>query len=134
VDAAAVTAIVAVGVSGVVGVTAVVVPAAVRRGDRRHERQMKVDDKRAEAYGMNLALMSRMQEFLESPPTDDLGSLREQLNVADIQLWLWGSPEVRDLFRSWRRVAITEGSASEDVMEAADALRRRMSDELQGRV
>jgi hypothetical protein len=147
VDAAAVTAIVAVGVSGVVGVTAVIVPAAVRRGDRQHERQMKIHDERAKAYTRSLEVMEDWERWLrgiaagEEPGGDPElpKDIAQQLKEMRVLVWLWGSREVREL---WNRRADLETAlrrqpasvgAWEVYREAANAVRQRMSDELQGR-
>jgi hypothetical protein len=139
VDAAAVTAIVAVGVTGVVGVTAAVVPAAVRRGDRKHERQMKIDDARAKAYASVLDFV----QYIEGVMTRGIVDTSKDRSVdAGIQLWLWGSAEVRKLFFDWLKIGHIEwepGAADAEAvvaraLKAANAVRRRMGDELQGRV
>jgi hypothetical protein len=140
VDAAAVTAIVAVGVSGVVGVTAVVVPAAVRRGDRQHERQMKIHDERADAYTRCLEVMSEMAGVVtrDVAATEDL---KERARRAEVLVWLWGSVDARKLYMAWLGVG-TDLSAQkvatepdrQRLLRADFAVRQRMSDELQGRV
>jgi hypothetical protein len=133
-DWEAFTPIAAIAATTIVGVVAVVVPALGRRGDRQHERELLIRNRRAEAYAHVLGIMQDVRHLLAGD------AVNERMREPAILIWLWGSAEVRELFFAWAKImpkgygpSATDAD-KERVLDAANAVRQRMADELQGRV
>lgn len=129
----ALTSIAAIAAPTLVGSLAVLIPALTRRGDRKHERQLRVRDRRAEAYTKVLDLMHDLPNIAATGRDDNY--TREP----GILIWLWGSKDVRDLFAEWAKIQhlrygpTATAEDKERVMSAENAVRQRMSDEVQGK-
>jgi hypothetical protein len=128
-DAVAVASVVS---SAAVGIAGVAVPAAVRQRERQDERAMRVRDRRAEAYTTVLRLMQKVD-------TLDQDELEKASRESAVLTWLWGSREVRELFWAWLQLIPTRYGPDATVVDrqrvlaAAEAVRERMADEVQGR-
>jgi hypothetical protein len=125
-------AVVAVIASSVVGLAGVLAPPLTRRADRRHERELFVRERRAEAYHLVLQLMHEVEAV-------NVDAAKAAAKTSSIAVWLWGSAEVRQMFADYIDLSPSRlGPEStpadrERVRLAANAVRQRMSDELQGR-
>jgi hypothetical protein len=128
-DGVALTSVIA---SAAVGIVGVAVPAVVRWGERKDERAMRVRDRRAEAYTTVLRLMQQVD-------TLDQNEVGKASKESAVLTWLWGSREVRELFWAWLQLIPTRYGPDatavdrQSVLAAANAVRERMADEVQGR-
>jgi hypothetical protein len=127
VDGVAVASIIT---SGVVGLAGVGIPAIVRRGDRKHEEQTYVRDRRVEAYTRAVSIVYRIPESANEP-------LFDELLAAGVGVTLWASEDVRRGYVDW--VSSEERAHSGDATDedrqrataAGNAVMRLMAHEVQ---
>lgn len=123
----------AVIVSAVLGLAGLLTPLVTRRGDRLHSHQQHLRERRAEAYACTLRVMSHAQEL-------DEDAVRSEMTEASVLIGLWGSRDVRERFTAWAQALPPSfGPDATDVDRvalsvAAESVRQRMADEVQGRV
>lgn len=137
----AITSIISSGILGLIGLAS---PIWVRYKDREHEKEIRlyehdlmriemVRNRRVDSYAGIMRILQNPKDY-NTEPTATL--FRE----TGIQIRLWGSDEVLDLFLAWLDLMPTSyGPDKNDeqdavVLAAANRARNRMADEVQGRV